>query len=263
MLQLLFVLSLSVAAVPQTPAPSEAQRVKAAVADLEKAFKDGQSADRIRAIREHDQILDPQVIHEISRGFQDRDVEVQRATIEALRFMNHPEALKELEGAAQKEEPLRKDPELYAALLKAIGQHGNPSSIPILKDCLWAVRDREVIRARLFGLAHIRTEASIDAVITMMRAGGRMVMAPFMEDIRLALVMLTGVDQGRSQDLWDAWWNDNRTKFKVDPKPPVIAKPLQKAWDNYWGVENHEKHPVRTRDEPQKGNDGDKGGGKQ
>jgi len=253
MLHILLALSLSIADLPQNPVPVDAQHVKAAVADLEKAFKDGQSADRIRAIHEHDQLLDPQVIHAISRGFQDRDVEVQRATIEALRFMNHPEALKELESVAQKDEPLRKDAELYAELLKAIGQHGNPSSIPILKDCLWSVRDREVIRARLFGLAHIRTEASIDAVITMMRAGGRMVMAPFMEDIRLALAMLTGVDQGRSQDLWDAWWNDNRAKFKVDPKPPVLAKPLQKSWDAYWDVDQHAKRPVRTRDEPDKG----------
>ena len=151
MLHILWALSLSIVALAQTPAPLDAQRVKSAVADLEKAFKDGQSADRIRAIHEHEQLLDPQVIHAISRGFQDRDVEVQRATIEALRFMSHPEALKELESVAQKEEPLRKDPELYAQLLKAIGQHGNPSSIPILKDSLWSVRDREVIRARLFG----------------------------------------------------------------------------------------------------------------
>jgi HEAT repeats len=263
MLQILLALSLSVAALPQSQTPSDAQRAKAAVAELEKAYKDGQSADRIKAIREHDQILDPQVIHQISRGLQDRDVEVQRAAIEALRFMNHPDALKDLENAAQKEEPMRRDSEIYAELLKAIGQHGNPSSIPILKDCLWSVRDREVIRARLFGLAQIRTEASIDALITLMRAGGRMVIAPFMEDFRLALAMLTGVDQGRSQDLWDAWWNDNRTKFKVDPKPPVLPKPLQKVWDNYWGVEHTGKRNVRTRDEPDKGSGNDKSGGKQ
>jgi hypothetical protein len=243
----------SPASIAQKPAPPDPQRVKAAVAELEKAFKEGQSAERIRAIEDGERTIDAQVIRWIAHGLADRDVEVQRAAIEALRFMDHPDALKDLETAALHDESLRKDPEIYAALLKAIGQHASPSSLPIFKESLWTVQDRAVIRARVLGIGQIRTEAAVEALIGLMRSGGKGVIQPFMEDFRLALAELTGVDQGRSQDLWYTWWNENHAKLKVDAKPPVLAKPLQRTWDSYWSRDvKDEPNTKHKSDEPDK-----------
>jgi len=259
MLQLLLATMLTCSAPHETP-PQDPQRVKAAVAELEKAFKEGRSAERIKAIHDGEPVVDAQVIRWIAHGLQDHDAEVERAAIEALRFIDHPDALKELQSSAQRDESLRKDPELYAALLKAIGQHASPSSIPLLKEGLWSVQDRSVIQARILGLGQIRTEAAAEALIGLMRTGGRAVIQPFMEDFRLALAVLTGVDQGRSQDLWTTWWNENRAKLKIDPRPPTIAKPLQRAWDSYWRASDRaaekSKHPDRKSD------GSDKSGGK-
>jgi hypothetical protein len=257
MLQLLCALALSMATLPQSPTPADPQRVKAAVAELEKAFKDGQSADRVKAIQQGQRVVDADVIHGIARGLGDRDAGVQLCAIEALGQMDHPDALKDLQAEAQRDGSMRKDPKLYAALLKAIGRHASPSSIPLFKEGLWTVQDRAVIQARVLGLGQIRTLAAVEALIGLMRSGGKGVIQPFMEDFRLALAELTGVDQGRSQDLWYAWWNENHTKLKIDPKPPVLEKPLQKRWDAYWGREMGAEHkPARRekgKDDPDKG----------
>jgi hypothetical protein len=261
MLQLLCALVLSIPVDFQNPVPPDAQRVKAAVAELEKAFKDGQSADRSKAIQNNRQVVDADVVRWIARGLSDRDTAVELAAIEALRFMNHPEALKELQSVAQRDGPMRKEPELYAALLKAIGQHGSASSIALLKDDIWSVPDYSVIQARIMSLGRIRTLAAADALIGMMRTGGPLKIQPFMEEFRIALAMLTGVDQGRSQDLWMRWWNDNHDKLKVDAKPPVLDKPLQKRWDAYWNADARED---RQQKRNETGKDGsEKGGGKQ
>jgi HEAT repeat protein len=250
-------LVLSIASTPQAGTPPDTQRVKAAVVELEKAFKEGQPSERTKAIQNNQKVVDAEVIHWIARGLQDRDVEVQDAAIEALRHMDHPDALKELQAAAQRDGPMRKDPKLYAALLKAIGQHGSPTSIPLFKEGLWAVQDRAVIQARVLGLGRIRTTAAVEALIGLMRTAGKGVIQPFMEDFRLALAELTGVDQGRSQELWFKWWNENHGKIKVDAEPPELEKPLQKRWDSYWGTEPHEgkqkKQGERGRDDSETG----------
>lgn len=260
-LLLLLALLLIVPGLARAQTPPDAQRTKSAVADLEKAFKNGDAADRIKAIQNNAQVVDADVIRWIARGLADRDAGVQRAAITALRWMNHPDALKDLESAAQRDMPLRKDPELFAALLKGIGQHGSASSIGILKDDIWSVQDYGVIQARILGLGRIRTVAATEALIGMMRTGGPQKIQPFMEDFRIALTMLTGVDQGRSQDLWMRWWNENHDKLKIAGKPPVLDKPLQRRWDAYWGTEAGDD---RARKGGERGKDGsEKGGGKQ
>jgi hypothetical protein len=247
------------AALAQTPA--DAQRVKAALAELDKAFKDAQPAERTNAIQHNAQIADAEVARSIGRGLADRDAGVQRAAITALRWMDHPEAVKQLEAAGQHESPLRKDPELFAALLKGIGQHGSASSIALLKDDVWSVPDYAVMQARILSLGRIRTPAAAEALIAMMRTGGPLKIQPLMEEFRVALAVLTGTDQGRSQEMWMHWWNENHDKLKIESKPPTLEKPLQRRWDSYWNPETHEERPHKNPATGKEG--GDKGGGKQ
>jgi hypothetical protein len=62
----------------------------------------------------------------------------------------------------------------------------------------------------------------------------------YADDVRLALVMLTGVDQGRSFDAWRAWWNAVKAEFAVapeTPRPPAIERALWERWCKFWGLD--------------------------
>lgn len=262
MIQILATLALLGPVNLQDPPAPEAQRVKAAVAELEKAFKDGETAVRVKAIENGAQVVDAQVIACLSKGLRDRESQVQKSAIEALRFMNHPDALKALEQTARQDKKIAKDVDLFTALLRAIGQHAHPSSIAILADDVWAVPDNGVIQARILGLGRIRANAAVEALFDLMKVAGSLKMQPFMDDFRLALMVLTSADQGTSQELWQRWWNENRSKLKVAPQAPELPPMLQRKWNYYWGLytreERQRKRSERGKDNPERG-----GGGKQ
>ena len=240
----------------QRTAPADPQRVKAAVAELQKAYKDGEAKDRIQAIERASAVVDAQVVEWVARGLRDQ-VEVQRSAIEALRWMDHPDALKQLEETARRDKRLQKEAALYAGLLRAIGQHASASSIEILTEELWEVRDHAVIQARILSLGRIRTPAAVEALIGLMKVAGPMKIQPFMDDFRLSLMVLTGADQDTSQELWLHWWNDNKGKLKVEPTAPPLPRLLQLKWDYYWGKEMRKERAPRRgergRDDPEKG----------
>jgi methionine-rich copper-binding protein CopC len=219
----------------QDPAPVDPKAVEKAVAALEAAFKEGKSPDRIAAIEGAATLADPAVISRIARGLEDRDAAVQASAIEALRFLKHPDALAALHERLQRDKKLAKDPERHAKLLKAIGQHGSPSSIALLADG-GVVPDALVMRARVLALANVRTRAALEQVFALMRTGGREQIDLHMGAFRLALVRLTGTDLRDSQDDWNAWWNDHKKDFVVAEKPPLLPKEMQIRWDEFWGT---------------------------
>jgi HEAT repeat protein len=218
---------------PELPDPA---RVAQAVAELEQAFKDKDAAGRLAAVQRNAGVLDATVIERIARGLRDADATVLRGSIEALRFMPHPEALKALEAAYRRDRrSLRKDPETLAAMIRGIGQHGDPSSIELLRDDAWSVDDYAVVRARLYSLGHIRSEKSVHALLGEMKSAGEERMQPFMGDFRLALMALTGVDRGQSQDLWLQWWNENKDSLRIAPEEPPLPRRLAQQWAYFWG----------------------------
>src|SRR5262249_49300774 len=152
---------------------------------------------------------------------------------------------------------MQKDAGLYASLLRAIGQHANASSIEVLADDLWGVQDHGVIQARILSLGRIRTVTSAETLLGLMKAAGPNKIQPFMEDFRLALLSITGVDQGASQDLWLRWWNDKKSKLKVPETPPQLPKAMQARWDSYWGGKMYKdrqpRRGERGKDDPEKG----------
>lgn len=237
----------SLAAVRDTP-QADPQRVKTALAELEKAWKSAEAGERVRAIREQGSVPDAEVVKLVARGLSDKELEVQRAAIEALRWVGHPDALKELQNRARDEKPYRKDPLLYASLLKAIGQYGNASSIAVLSQDVWSIQEEHVVQARILGLGRIRTRESVEKLIDLMKVAGPQRIQAVMPDFRLALVALTGTDQGNSQIGWQNWWNDNRTKLKVDARPPELPKDLARKWKIYWGEAEEDDRP-RKRNE--------------
>lgn len=242
-----------------TPNADEA-KLKAAITALDKAFSDGGTPERVRAIETAAILSDPAVIERIAKGLRDKDLAVARAAIEALRFSKHPDALEALHGAAKREARIHKEPEVHAALLRAIGQHGSATSIDVLVDDLWSHPDARVVQARILGLGHVRSRASLEKLIDLMRVAGPNKVQPFMEHFRVSLMVLTGADQGTSQDAWMRWWNEKGARTTVADKPAPLPKQLQVLWDAYWGeskpTERPTKRSERGQDDPEKSSGG-------
>lgn len=234
MLTVLLSTVLTVAPAAQDPGPS-AERVKEAVAALEKAFDKGEAADRVAALQAGAQVVDAAVIEWIEKGLKDREADVKKAAIESLRYMSHPDALSALHKSYKRDKKLLADEELGPALLKAIGQHGSESSIEILADNPFSPRNHKAIQARILGLGNIRSNESVEELMAVMVKIGRHKAQPFMGEFRLALMRLTGADNGKSVDLWTEWWNDAKKKLEVSKEPPLLAKNDQRKWDYFWG----------------------------
>ena len=254
----LLLCALSLAGFQEPPPPPDPALVKAAIAELDSAFAKGKSPERIAAIGRAATLLDPAVIDRIARGLKDGDPLVQSAAVEALRFLQHADALAALSDCAKRDKKLAKDGERFAALIKAIGQHASPTSIAWLAEGALAGDDFRVIEARLLALGNIRTRAALEALVGLMRAADRERVQPYMPSFRLALMVLTGADQGVSQDAWIAWWNEHKATLAVEPAAPPLPKELQLRWDAYWG------RPMLRERGKKRGERGDdpEGGGK-
>jgi hypothetical protein len=240
----------------ERPAPS-AEEVARATASLDAAFRSGE-AKRIQAALEAAQAFaHASVVRGTLRGLEDERPEVRLAVLQALRRLDHPDALEALHRAA-KDRRLMKPPELALAVLRGIGQHADPRSIAVLARDPFEPDDPWCLRARLFGLARIRTPDALEAVLGILAttgAGGqRRLHAGRMGDARLALMVLTGVDQGREPEPWERWWRDNQETFRLPSEAPTLPKELRADWDAFWGLpQRYERLPRREdrgRDPP-------------
>lgn len=251
-------LSLLLAALPliQDPpkqAPPDPEKVKAALAQLAEAFAKPDAGPRLRAIESAAALADAEVVHQIARGLDDKDLAVRQAAIEALRFNEHKKALEELHAQAKKK-AAKEEPATYAPLLRAIGQKGSPSSLEILSNDVWSALDAGVIEARIMGLSRIRTKEAVKALTDLMEMGGIAKVQPFMKDFRVALWSLTGADQGASRELWLAWYREHKSELEIKPTPPDEPRELAQRWKRYWSKESdgQEAEPGKgkRRDKP-------------
>lgn len=224
---------------PPKPVEADAAKVKAAVTALKEAFAKPEAGPRLRAIEAAATLADAEVVDLIARGLDDKDVTVQKGAIEALRFNEHKKSLEELHKRA-KLKVAKEDLPTYATLIRAIGQHGSPSSIDILNDNPWSTPDMQVLQAKILGLGRIRTKEAVKAVTDMMEIAGINKVEPFMKDFRLSLWALTGADQGGSRDLWLKWYRDNKDKLKVAATPVAEPKELAARWRRYWAKPSEE-----------------------
>ena len=127
-------------------------------------------------------------------------------------------------------------------LLKAIGRHGDPSSLTVLSEHPFQNLTVATGRARILGIARVHSRAAVEALMKgMSLAGGQRKFARkasegrFKDAFRLALAVLTGIDLGESRDAWMAWWRDNRRGFQMGQSWPNLAPDLRVRWEEYWG----------------------------
>jgi len=230
----------------EKPPVPDADRAKVAVAELRAAFDKNDAGPRIRAIESAGSIADPEVVRQLGRGLADRDLAVQKAAIEALRFNTHEKGLDELLARA-KVKAAKDDLSLYALLLRAIGQHGDPRAIAALSENPWAAPDGQVIQAKILGLGRIRTNEALKAITDLMEVAGPHKIQAFMKDFRLALWSLTGSDQGESAELWQRWYRENKSKLKIAPEPRDEPSELARRWKAYWANPKSEAGAKKER----------------
>ncbi|MEX1024529.1 MAG: hypothetical protein WD226_05575 [Planctomycetota bacterium] len=236
------------------PPPPSKEQVEAAVDALEAAYRSKEPAKVVAAIDGARAVLHADVIELVADGLKDKSLEVQDASIDALRWMEHPDALSALLKHWKKNKALRKDVERAPSVLKAIGQHADASSLDVLTDNVFENPTHKVVQARLLALGRIRDVEAIDTLMDLMakRGGGRGGRGgnggAFMNDFRMALTVLTGRDLGRDANAWRKWWSDNEKGFEVPPELPELPRDVEILWKGYWGLEDDTRRGNRRED---------------
>lgn len=221
----------------QEPSPELVARTDAA---LDEAFA-SRDLERIQtALAGAQTVPHATVVRRIVAGLEDERREVQLEVLQTLRWNAHPAALEALHRLARDKKRM-KTPEFAAAVLRAIGQHAQPSSIAILARDPFEPQDHACRRARLFGLGRIRTRASLEALLGILAVSEngaphlRRIRAQ-MNDARIALILLTGVDQGLEPEAWESWWRRSKKTFEVPAKEPALPKEMRLQWDGFFGL---------------------------
>ena len=251
-------LALVVAATSQEDEGPSEELVETTVTALEAALKEKDPARLVTACNEAAEVPHEDVAKVLAKTLKVRlkgepRETVLQAALAALGAQGNEVALKALHRTYAKDKDLRKHEELGTALLRAIGSHAHESSIEVLTDDVTSTPSNDALRARALGLARIRTDESLAAVIELMNRMTRGKRVRQMEDFRLALCVLTGVDKGKEPTAWMQWWNDVKKSFEVQPKLPTLPKQLDRRWRQYWGIQSGEGRGSKRED---RGGDG-------
>jgi HEAT repeat protein len=236
-------------AVPAAPAAPTADEIAAATAALKTALdaddssNDSGDAATVEAIHGAAEIADPAIVALLVRAMKDPSRAVESAAIEALGVNDHADALKALHKKFKNDKALRDDETLFVTLLRAIGRHADDSSIAVLLEDPFDHLTLEVGRARIMGLAGIRSKDAVKGLVSAMKlaspgASRRTVgeaSEPFMGWGRAAMTILTGVDAGKTKAEWVEWWRKNDDKFKMSAAPPPVPAFARKEWEDFWG----------------------------
>jgi hypothetical protein len=221
---------------PAAPAVTPEQ-IAAAV----KALKDGLAstdvAARIAALKAAAAVDQDDVAKVAGGALTERDIKVRVAAAETLGAMTCKESLNALHRVMGKSDNLKDSP-FATACFKAIGRHGDKSSLPVLAGDPFKNTDADVVRARIYGIGNIRATESIDTLLKMMNLANPLPGqdSPFMPSFRVALTRLTGTDQTTNKDLWQKWWRDNGKTFKVADPPGPMPADVTALWNDYWGI---------------------------
>lgn len=240
---------------PKGPTEKE---VEAAVAKLEAVFEKKDHGEIYTGLQAITPLAHEDVIEiYVDEGLAHRSMDVKRASIEALGVIKHEDALEALHKHAKKnKKALKKDADQFVPLLRAIAQHQSEDSIPVLIDGIFTSDDNDIVQARILGLGKIRSRKSVEELFSIMRKTDRRKVQRRMNDVRLALCVLTHVDEGTDQDRWTAWWNDNKKTFELPNVEPIMPKDLARRWGNFWG---YERQYDRQKKRGDRGNDPEDG----
>ncbi len=222
--------------------PSKEQ-VKEAVDALKAAFKTRDDDDIVAALEAYGGVLDKKVVHEVAAGLRSKSRTVKMASLEVLGWMKYEPALKQLHRFFRRtKSKWDEDEGVFEVLLKAIGRHGDPSSVKVLAESPFKGLTLATGRARILGQANIRTKDAVESLIKGSQLAGSNPPRSwrpagdkrFVKEFDIALTILTGQEFGSDLVAWQTWWRKNKKTFEVSPTRPQIPAWMQKAWDEYW-----------------------------
>jgi HEAT repeat protein len=221
------------------------ERVEAALAALASAAKGGDAEAQAAAIRQSVDAVDARVVEAIAKELGSKHAPVAEAAIDTLGRMRDPASTRALTGHYKShKKALTDDEPRLAELLKAIGRLGDPKGVETLTDSPFAAKTYPVVKARILGLGNIRDASAIEGLVELASKVGVRDLENYMADIRLALVQLTGQDQGDDPRQWGTWWRDAKKGYAVSPEPKPLPAEMRVRWNEYWGIQ--EREPERT-----------------
>jgi len=226
--------------------------VKAAVKALSEGLAAKEPAARLVALRAAAEVVHDDVVKAITAGLKDKVTTVRDGTLDLLGRIELPSALSALHEHARKQRrTLSDEPEHYALVLKCAARHGDPSTIELLLDKAFDSDHDELERTRVLGLANIRDKRAVEALFDLLTKADRRRVVPRMGELQLAFNVLLGVDVGKNQDRWQAWWNDNKKTYELTPKFPVLPAESLATWERFWGLERTYQRNRRRGDRGQ------------
>lgn len=234
------------------------------IAELKDAFKGGDETVIEPVIQDAAAYDEPKVIREIARGLRHKSLAVRKASIRALGGMKSKESLNELHKLYRNDKKLHNNPKLFALLLKEIGRHGDKSSLNILLNNPFKHLTLESGRARIYGVANIRTEKSVEELVKVTRKGGGKKRGggissewrgAFRTDMHAAIYILTGEDYGRGQQDLEDWWRTWRKKKlpRVLPVRPRVPAEISDRYEGFWAkayYKDQKRKPKTTLQPP-------------
>ena len=234
----------------QDPPAPPAEDVRAAIERVRAAQKKGaDAASLVEALGRASEVASPEVAALVAKALDDAREPVQSAAVDALGRMRHSSALDALAGYARRERRRIDDrPELEAALVRALGAHGDPSVISLLARDALVEKERAVAKARILSLGNIRSRAALEELLSIMRSHGEKRVQPYMRDLRISLMLLTSVDMGTSQARWNDWWNEHKKGFEVAAQAPRLPDAERRQWDRFWGRRHSYVREERRRE---------------
>lgn len=226
---------------------------KAALTALKEAARAKDTLVLQNALFKAGQVSDKKVVSAIGKHMTHKDRNVRLAAAEALRWMEHGDAWKALEGGLRKN---KKDEDLVLAIYRGIGQHADPKAVKALSSNMWTSPNRKVVEIRIHALGRVRDKSSVEALVKMMLSGKPKGLGHHWQALRSSLELLTGEDHGNDAVAWNSWWSKVRSKFEVPPQPFTLSRKAQAKVDKLW------QSPAEAEAERKKGRgkDGARGG---
>lgn len=262
-----------------TPAPTEEVETeivaidpKEAAKELKAAFKDKKDDITLAVLDAVGRIPSKLVTKELGAGLKHQSQAVILGTLEALRHNPDPTAIDVL-VKQRKNKAILDDAKAAEAYAFALGQKADRKCLKPLTDDLVASSKMpsEVLKAKVSALGRIRHVDAIEAILDFSRtgvAGGRQRggVKNMMREAQRSLIVLTGSDQGTSQQAWHDWWSDAKRGFKMSEHAwPLENARTQRQWDNLWKTDaekEEEREEAKEKAKKRRGQD-DSGGDKE
>ena len=224
-------------------------RAKEAVKALSTGLRAKDPNERRAALTDASEVVHPKVVKAMVRALDDRDAGVSTHTVVLLGLMDLPESVSALRKHARRaKKALAMDPGRHVAVLRSIGMHEDQDQVLWLLDGVFVEKERSVRRARIFSAARTRTVETLEAIFDALGKQDLRRTDDSRQDLRTALVYLTGTDQGESMRSWLRWWRENRKGFELPEKAPTLSGQMLDAWGRFWGEDREQPRQRRRGD---------------